>query len=59
MIDGKSFFDTLIKNKEEGYGKIIEIERNNDYTTSNLLDYEYFLKQYKLIEIDLSKQTDL
>ena len=59
MIDGKSFFDSLIKNKEEGYGKIIEIERNNDYATSSLLDYEYFLKQYKLIAIDLSKQTDL
>ena len=23
--------------------------RNNDYATGNLLDYEYFLKYYKLI----------
>ena len=33
--------------------------RNNDYTTSNLLDYEYFSKHYKLIAIDLSKQIEL
>ena len=29
------------------------------YTTGNLLDYEYFSKQYKLIAIDLSKQIEL
>ena len=33
--------------------------KNNDYTTGNLLDYEHFPKQYKLIAIDLSKQTEL
>ena len=35
------------------------MERNNDYTTGNLLDYEYFSKHYKLIAIDLSKQIEL
>ena len=33
--------------------------RNNNYTTGNLLDYEYFSKHYKLIAIDLSKQIEL
>ena len=33
--------------------------RNSDYTTGNLLDYEYFSKHYKLIAIDLSKQIEL
>ena len=33
--------------------------RNNDYTTVNLLDYEYFWKYYKLIAIDLSKKIEL
>ena len=33
--------------------------RDNDYTTGNLLDYEYFLKHYKLIAIDLRKQIEL
>ena len=35
------------------------MSRNNVYTTGNLLDYEYFSKHYKLIAIDLSKQTEL
>ena len=33
--------------------------RNNNYTTGNLLDYEYFSKHYKLIAIDSSKQIEL
>ena len=45
-----------IKTDEETYKQIIEMGKNNDYTTGNLLDYEYFLKHYKLIAIDLSKQ---
>ena len=39
--------------------RLLKWEKNNDYTTGNLLDYEYFSKHYKLIAIDLSKQTEL
>ena len=42
IIDGKLFFEIPVKNKEETYEKIIEISKNSDYTTGNLLDYEYF-----------------
>ena len=35
------------------------MSRKNDYTTGNLLDHEYFSKHYRLIAIDLSKQTEL
>ena len=35
------------------------MSNNNDYTTGNLLDYAYFKKHFKLIAIDLSKQTKL
>ena len=59
LIDGKSFFDFLLKNEEEAYKKIIEMSRNNDYTTCNLLDFAYFKENCKLIAIDLSKQTKL
>ena len=59
FIDVKSFFDVLVKNKEEASEKIITISKNNDYTTVNLLDYEYFSKHWKLIAIDLSKQIEL
>ena len=33
LIDGKSFFDVPVKNKERAYEKIIEISKNSDYTT--------------------------
>ena len=59
LTDGKSFFENSVKNKEEGYEAIIEMSKNNDYTTGNLLDYEYFKDHYKLIAIDLSKQIEL
>ena len=32
---------------------------NNDYTTGNLLDFTYFKENYRLIIIDLGKQTKL
>ena len=59
IIDKLAFFDLLIKTEEEAYEKIIDISRNNNYTTGNLLDYGYFKKYYKLIAIDLSKQQVL
>ena len=31
---------------------------NNDYTTTTLLDYEYFSKHFILTAIDLSKQIE-
>ena len=49
LIDGKPFFEIPVKNKEEAY----------ENTTANLLDYYYFKDHYKLITIDLSKQTEL
>ena len=42
IIDKLAFFDLPIKTEEEGYEKIIDISRNNEYTTGNLLDYDYF-----------------
>ena len=53
------FFEMPIKNDKEIYEQIIRARRMNDYTTGNLLDYEYFSKHCKLIAIDLSKQIEL
>ena len=58
-VDGKFFFDVPAKDKKKTYKSITEISKINDYTTGNLLDYKYFSKHYKLIAIDLSKQTEL
>ena len=59
LIDRKSFFDSPVKIDEEAYEKIIEISKNNDYTTDNLLDLAYFRENYRLIAIDLSKPIKL
>ena len=56
IIDNVIIYKLPIKTEEEAYEKIIDISRNNEYTTGNLLDYDYFKKYYKLIAIDLSKQ---
>ena len=59
LTDGKPFFEIPVKNNEEAYEAIIEMSKNNGYTTGNLLDYEYFKDNYKLIVLDLSKQIAL
>ena len=43
IVDKLAFFDLPIKTKEEGYEKIIGISKNDEYTTGNLLDYDYFV----------------
>ena len=59
IIDKLAFFDLSIKTEEEAYEKIIDISRNNEFMTGNLLDYDYFKKCYILMAIDLSKQPVL
>ena len=59
LTDEKPFFEIPVKNKEEAYDAIIEMTKNNNYTTGILLDYEYFKDHYKLVAIDLSKQIEL
>ena len=48
-----------VKNEEEAYEKIIEINRNNDYTAGSLLDFVYFKENYRLISIDFIKKSKL
>ena len=60
LIDGKSFFDLPAKNDEEAYGNIVKMSNNNNNT--RLVIYYILLiskKNYKLIAIDLSKQTKI
>ena len=40
LIDNKPFFDQPVKNKQV-YEKLIEMSRNDDYTTGNVLDFSY------------------
>ena len=61
MIYGKNFFDQPVKTEKVTYDNIRKITtgQGNDYTTGCLLDYTYFKKYYKMIELDLSKQQAL
>ena len=58
LIYNKPFFDQPVKNKLEAYENFFEMWRNNGYTAENLLDYLYHQKYYKLIGIDLLRQTN-
>ena len=58
-IDNKPFFDQPVKDKQEAYEKRNEMSRHDDYTTGNLLDFSYHQNYYKLIVIDLSRQTNM
>ena len=59
LIDNKQFFQQPVKNKQEGYEKLIEmLRRNNGYATRNILDYLYHQNYYELIGIHLSRQTN-
>ena len=57
VINRKIFFAVLVKHKEETYEKIIGMSRNNDYTTSNLLNYQYFFKSLQT-NFNRPKQTN-
>ena len=51
------FFWLASKKWSRSLQKITDMSNDNDYTTGNLLDFGYFKENYKLIAIDLSKQT--
>ena len=58
LIDNAPIFDQLVKNKQEAYGKLLPMSRNDDWTTRNLLDFSYHQNYYKLVGIDSSRQTN-
>ena len=61
MIDGKNFFDQLVKSDMKTYDSIRKNKTGqvDEYTTGYLPDYDYYKKYYKMIAIDLSKQQAL
>ena len=60
-IDGKNFYDQPINDSIKQYDEIRKIStgQGDDYTTGCLLNFAYFLKSYRLIAADLSKQKAL
>ena len=60
IIDGRNFYDNEIESDIEKYRELkkVMIGKGEDYTTGSLLDFNYFLKHYKLIAVYLSKQKE-
>ena len=44
IYNTEAFFAQPVKNKQEAYEKLIEMSRNNDYTTRDLFGCLYHLK---------------
>ena len=61
MVDGKNFFDQLVKNNKVTYENIRKnaTGQGDDYTTGCLLDYIYFKNYCKMIAVYISKQQAL
>ena len=60
-IDGRNFYDQPINDSIKQYDEVRKIStgQGDDYTTTCLLDYSYFRKNYRLFAADLSKQKPL
>ena len=58
LIDNKPFFDKPVEKTRSVWKNLIEMLKNSDYTTENLLNYLYHQNYYKLIGIDLSRQIN-
>ena len=61
MINGRNVFDQLINSMIKTYENIRKIAtgKGDDYATGFLLDYPYFIENYKMVAIDLSRQNEL
>ena len=60
-VDGRNFYDQPFNDSIKECDEIrkISIGQGDDYTTSCLLDFAYFEKNYRLIAVDLSKRKAL
>ena len=61
IIYGRNFYDQPINDQFKKYDEIRKTAtgKGDDYTTSCLLDYQYFRDYYQLNAVDLSKQKEL
>ena len=60
-IDGRNFYDRPINDSIKQYDEIrkTSTRQGDDYTTGCLLDFPDFIKKYRLILVNLSKQKAL
>ena len=61
MIDGRNFYDQNVNSSIVRYNELLKqtTVRSEDYSTGCLLDYDYYLKDFNIVGIDLSQQAVL
>ena len=61
LIDGRNFYDQNVNNSIVRYNELLKMTtgRSEDYSTGCLLDYDYYLKDFNIVGIDLLHQAVL
>ena len=61
LIDGRNFYDQNVNSSIVRYNELLKmtIGRSEDYSTGCLLDYDYYIKDFNIVGIDLSHQPVL
>ena len=61
LIDGRNFYDQNVNSSIVKYNELLKTTtgRSEDYSTGCLLDYDYYLKDFNIVGIDLSHQAVL
>ena len=61
LIDGRNFYDQNVNSSIVRYNELLKMAtgRSEDYITGCLLDYDYYIKDFYIVGIDLSHQAAL
>ena len=61
LIDGRNFYDPYGNSSIVRYNELLKMTtgRSEDYSTGCLLDYDYYIKDFNIVGIDLSHQAVL
>ena len=61
LIYGRNFYDQNVNNSIVRYNELLTMTtgRSEDYSTGCLLDYNYYIKDFNIVGIDLSHQAVL
>ena len=59
LIDGRDFYDQNVNSSIVRYNELLKMTtgRSEDYSTGCLLDYDYYIKNFNTVGIDLSHQA--
>ena len=61
LIDGRNFYDQNINDSITIYNELLKLPtgRSEDYSTRCLIDYDWYIKDFNIVAIDLSHQSVL